>query len=155
MARSHLLSHRQKKILFREIDRVLLWLKVTSQLSAHFEMVLISTFRLCPAWSGQSTRIWATPCDFQQCGILTSVDSDEPVHLPFKLRNSKWCSFSSLTLIKYSCDWQMLWPDCAYAQADLSFWLVAHTTLMEISCRGSIIQASVVEHSVCLTISSI
>ena len=26
---------------------------------------------------------------FQQCGILTSVDSDEPVQPPFKLRNSK------------------------------------------------------------------
>ena len=24
--------------------------------------------------------------DFQQCGILTSVDSDEPVHPPFKLK---------------------------------------------------------------------
>ena len=28
-------------------------------------------------------------CDFQQCGILTSVDSDEPVHPTFKLRNSQ------------------------------------------------------------------
>ena len=28
-------------------------------------------------------------CDFQQCGILTSVDSYEPVQPPFKLRNSK------------------------------------------------------------------
>ena len=28
-------------------------------------------------------------CDFQQCGILTSVDSDESVQPPFKLRNSK------------------------------------------------------------------
>ena len=27
-------------------------------------------------------------CDFQQCGILTSVDSDEPVQPVFKLRNS-------------------------------------------------------------------
>ena len=27
--------------------------------------------------------------DFQQCGILTSVDLDEPVQLPFKLRNYK------------------------------------------------------------------
>ena len=27
---------------------------------------------------------WAVTCDFQQCGILTSVDSDEPVQLPFK-----------------------------------------------------------------------
>ena len=25
-------------------------------------------------------------CDFQQCGILTSVDSDEPVLPPFDLR---------------------------------------------------------------------
>ena len=27
--------------------------------------------------------------DFQQCGILTSVDSDGPVQPPFKLRNVK------------------------------------------------------------------
>ena len=31
----------------------------------------------------------ATTCDFQQCGILTSVDSDKPVQPAFKLRNSK------------------------------------------------------------------
>ena len=52
------------------------------------------------AWSatgGRSRRtskgeeIWATTCDFQQCGILTSVDSDEPACYPIKLRNSKWC----------------------------------------------------------------
>ena len=36
-------------------------------------------------------------CDFQQCGILTSVDSDESVQSPFKLRNSKLCSTSSLS----------------------------------------------------------
>ena len=35
--------------------------------------------------------------DFQQCGILTSVDSGEPVQSPFKLRNSKWCSVISLS----------------------------------------------------------
>ena len=29
------------------------------------------------------TAIWAATCDFQQCGILTSVDSDEPVQPPF------------------------------------------------------------------------
>ena len=28
-------------------------------------------------------------CDFQQCGILTRVDPDEPVQPPFKLRNTK------------------------------------------------------------------
>ena len=27
--------------------------------------------------------------DFQQCGILTSVDSDKPVQPPFRLRNIK------------------------------------------------------------------
>ena len=52
----------------------------------------------------ESTSIWAVICDFQECGILTSVDSDEPVQPPFKLRHSKWCSVSSLTLIEYSSD---------------------------------------------------
>ena len=40
--------------------------------------------------------------DFQQCGILTSVDSDDPVQPHFKIRNFKLCSVSSLTLIKYA-----------------------------------------------------
>ena len=62
---------------------------------------------------------WAATCDYQQCGVLTSVDSDEPMQPPFKLRNSQWCSISSLTLIKYFGDYQRLWSDCAYAQADL------------------------------------
>ena len=44
----------------------------------------------------------APTCDFQQCGILTSVDSDMPVQPPFKLRNAKWCSVSSQTVIEYS-----------------------------------------------------
>ena len=38
-----------------------------------------------------------------------------------------------------SNDKQRLWSDCAYAQADLSLLLVAHTTLLEILCTGSII----------------
>ena len=49
-------------------------------------------------------EIWAVTCNFQQCCILTSVNSDEPMQPPVKLRNSKWCSFSSLTLIEYSSD---------------------------------------------------
>ena len=28
-------------------------------------------------------------CDLEQCDILTSVDLDEPVQSPFKIRNSK------------------------------------------------------------------
>ena len=58
-------------------------------------------------------------CDFQQFDILTSVDSDEPVQPPFKLRASKRCLVSSLTLIEYSSDEQRLWSDCAYALAQL------------------------------------
>ena len=42
--------------------------------------------------------------NFKQCGILTSVDSDEPVQPPLKLRNSKWFSDSRLTLKQYSND---------------------------------------------------
>ena len=61
-------------------------------------------------------------CGFQQCGTLASVHSDEPVQPSFKLRNSKLCLDSSLTVIEYSSDLQ-----------------VAHATLLEISCRGSII----------------
>ena len=64
--------------------------------------------------------IWAKTCDFKQCGILTRVDSDEPVHPPFKLRYSKWCSVSRLTIKEYSSDQQRLWSVCAYAYADLS-----------------------------------
>ena len=42
-------------------------------------------------WSiiSRSNVILATPCGFQQGGILTSVDSDQPVQPPFKRRNSK------------------------------------------------------------------
>ena len=41
-------------------------------------------------------------CDFQQCGILKSVDSDEPVKPPVRFRNSKWCSVSSFTIIEHA-----------------------------------------------------
>ena len=36
------------------------------------------------------------------CGILTWIRSDWPVQPPFNLRNSKWCSVSSLIFSKYS-----------------------------------------------------
>ena len=42
--------------------------------------------------------------DFRQCGILTSVDSDEPLQPPLILRHSKWCPVSSVTTIEYSSD---------------------------------------------------
>ena len=42
--------------------------------------------------------ICVATCEYQEYGILTSVDSDEPVQPPFKPRNSKCCSVSSLTV---------------------------------------------------------
>ena len=64
-------------------------------------------------------HIWAATCDFKQSGILTWIDSYKHVQPPFKLKISKWCSLSSLTVIEYSSDNQRLWSDCTYAQADL------------------------------------
>ena len=63
---------------------------------------------------------WAATCDFQQCSILTWIDSDEPLQPPLKLRNSKWCLASSSTLIEYSSDKQKLGSDCASSHAGLS-----------------------------------
>ena len=51
-----------------------------------------------------SEYIWAVTCDFQQFGILTSVDSDAPVQPSFKLRNSELSSVSTLTIIENSSD---------------------------------------------------
>ena len=85
-----------------------------------------------------TTNIWAATRDFQHCGILTCVDSDEPVQPHLKLRYSKWCSVSSLRVIGYSSDKQMLWSEPCwshiphrwkcyaaaylYTQADLSLY---------------------------------
>ena len=60
------------------------------------------------------TLIWAiTMWRFDKCRLRRAWKS------PFKQRNSKWCSVSSLTLIVYSCNQLRLWSDCAFAQADL------------------------------------
>ena len=50
---------------------------------------------------------------FQQCGILTLVDSDKPVQPPFKLRDSKCCSISRLTVHENLSDQQRLCSACA------------------------------------------
>ena len=47
-------------------------------------------------------------CDFKQCDILTSEDSDVPVQPPVKLRISKYCSVSSLEVIEHSSEEQSL-----------------------------------------------
>ena len=39
--------------------------------------------------AGEAGTRGPVTCDFQQCGILTSVDSVEPVQSPFKFRNFK------------------------------------------------------------------
>ena len=83
--------------------------------------------RVCAGWyeALMVTQVqWAVACNFQQCGIFTSVDSYEPVQPPFKLRNLKWGSVSSLTVIEYLSDQQRLWSVCTYTHAGLSLcWL--------------------------------
>ena len=44
---------------------------------------------LCMIIASHRQNIIAMTGDFQQCGLLTKLDSDEPVQPPFKLRNSK------------------------------------------------------------------
>ena len=65
---------------------------------------LIRKYAFSHAHIDINDSIMAVTCDFQQCGILTSVDSDKPVQPPSKLRNSKWCSVNCLTIIAYSSD---------------------------------------------------
>ena len=73
-------------------------------------LLLITVWTICMAMTH----------DFQQCGILTSVDTDKPLQPPLKLRSFKWCSASSLTHIEYSSDKHRVWSVCPYAQAGLS-----------------------------------
>ena len=41
-------------------------------------------------------------CNFQQCGILTSVDSEEHAQPPFRLTKLQMMFVSSLTVVEYS-----------------------------------------------------
>ena len=65
------------------------------------KMIIIQTDQKARQFSIQMVVVnnWAATWDFQQCGILTDVDSDEPLQYPFKLRNSKRCA-----VIEYSND---------------------------------------------------
>ena len=78
-------------------------------------------WKYCPYGDSnvEKIKIMASAWDFQKYGILTCVDSDEPLQPTFKIRHSKWCSVSSLSIIEYSSDKQRHWSDCAYAQVDL------------------------------------
>ena len=75
-------------------------------------------------------------CDFQQCGVFTCVDSDEPPQPPFKLRNSKWCSVSSVRVIEIQATSKGS-DQTARMRSWSELLLVAQTTLLEISCCGS------------------
>ena len=75
-------------------------------------------------------------CDYQQCGNLASVDSDESVQPSFKLKYSKCCSVSSLIvrMVKRFAKVLTRLRVCTGWSEPL---LVAHTTLLDISCHGS------------------
>ena len=77
------------------------WRQVFSQQSTYgFECYLFPKGKNHRIFSLPNT-IWSSAWDFQQCDILTCVDSDEPLQPPFKLRNSKWCSVHSFGFVKY------------------------------------------------------
>ena len=73
-----------------------------------------SGFQISKSYSCTNLHNWAMTFDFQQCGILTSADSDKPVQTPFILKTP-----NDVQSVAYFSDQQRLWSDCAYAQADL------------------------------------
>ena len=73
-------------------------LKSRARVQGHYFLIYLKS-----SSQRYSMKVAATH-DFQQCGILTSVDSNKIVQPPFKLRNSKRCSVSSLRVIDYSRD---------------------------------------------------
>ena len=97
-------SHRSTSIYsllscFRKSNIVIKWLVRcscgTSQETCHCDLKLDSNEASLLSYTDQlmvqlfeDNKLAATR-DFQQFGILTSVDSDEPVQPPFKPRNSK------------------------------------------------------------------
>ena len=85
--------------------------------------------RTLKIWLYLYTIFLYSTCDFQQCGILTSVDSDEPVQPPYKLRNSL-CSVSRLILRRLAKAWIRL----HMRRLIFDF---AGRTLLEISCCSS------------------
>ena len=66
----------------------------------------------------------------KNCGVLTCVDSDEPLQSPFKLRNSKM-TFGQHRILKRLAKALIRLRVCAGWSEAL---LVAHTTLLEVSC---------------------
>ena len=63
--------------------------------SAHFKKTIIITLFL---------KKWAATQDFQQCGTLRSVDSDEPVRPSVELWNFKWNSVGGSAVMEQSSD---------------------------------------------------
>ena len=100
----------------------------------------------------RTNAIWAVACDFQQCGILTSVDSDKPVQPTFKLRNSKWWSVNRLTFIEYSSEPAKALISLRVCAGLSEALLVTHTTSLEISCCGSYGKCSKILNTYCLPV---
>ena len=76
-------------------------------------------------------------CNFQQCGILTSVDTDEPVQPPVRMQFGQY--LNSHRIFELLAKALIRLRICAGWSEPL---LVAHTTLFEISYRGSFIHMS-------------
>ena len=102
------------------------------------EFFLFFEIWMYPTYRKHRLINWAATCDFQQYGILTSVDSEGPVQSAFKPTNSKRCSVSSLTLRIFTRLAKALIRLCICTGWSEAL-LFPHTSLLEISCHGSII----------------
>ena len=79
------------------------------------------------------------------------VDSDEPLQPPFKLRNSKWCSVSSLTIIASYGSYQTArMPRLIWGFADLTYHIVGNL-MSRLIYRISIFWKSLNNLIVCVT----
>ena len=121
----HVLSESDTKLMLcnQGTPKCDLWQAVNTQMKCCIKRHLIRTYSVCWNKNDLQKKKYnsATECDFQQCGILTWIDSDVPVQPPFKLRNSNyWSSVSGSIFTEYSSNWQRLWSDCVYVQAGLS-----------------------------------
>ena len=96
-------------------------------------------FQLCQTLHSYN---WAVACDFQQSGILKSVDSDEHVQPPFKLQPPKDVQ-SLYSVYTIQSNTHRIFKRQAKALIRLRVcagWsealLVTQKTLLEISCTG-------------------
>ena len=78
-------------------------------------------------FKSNNVTFWHESTQTSLCSLILSFETPNDVR-----------SVSSLIFIEYSSDYQRLWSDCAVCAGWSAPLLIAPTTLLEISCRGSL-----------------